>query len=56
MVWSAEGTVYTVLASAPEDVVDDVIAAWPHETPKNGFLARLARGLARVASWFNPFG
>lgn len=56
VVWSAEGTVYTVLASAPEHVVDDVIAAWPHETPNNGFWARIARGLARVGSWFNPFG
>lgn len=56
VVWSAEGTVYTVLANAPDDVVDDVIAAWPHETPDNGFWARIARGLARVGSWFNPFG
>jgi sigma-E factor negative regulatory protein RseB len=56
VVWSADGTVYTVLANAPDDVVDDVVAAWPHEAPDNGFWARLGRGLARVASWFNPFG
>jgi sigma-E factor negative regulatory protein RseB len=56
VVWSAEGTVYTVLANAPDEVVDDVVAAWPHEAPDNGVWARIGRGLARVASWFNPFG
>ena len=55
VVWSARGTVYTVLASAPEDVINDVVAAWPHETPDNGFWARITRGMARVASWLNPF-
>jgi len=56
VVWSADGTVYTVVADAPEDTVEAVIAALPHEHVRTGVVARLERGLGRVASWMNPFG
>jgi sigma-E factor negative regulatory protein RseB len=56
VMWSADGTVYTVLADAPEETVEAVIAALPHEHVETGLLARLQRGLGRVASWMNPFG
>jgi sigma-E factor negative regulatory protein RseB len=55
VVWSADGTVYTVVADAPEETVEAVIAALPHEHVRTGPLARLERGLGRVASWMNPF-
>jgi sigma-E factor negative regulatory protein RseB len=56
VVWSSGGTVYTVVADAPERTVDAVVAALPHSAPGDGPLGRLGRGLDRVASWFNPFG
>ncbi len=58
VLWSAEGTVYTVLADAPSDTVLEVIASMPHDPPRDepGMVDRLGRGLARVASWLNPFG
>ena len=55
VVWSADGTVYTVVADAPERTVDAVVAALPHSAADDGPLGRLGRGLDRVASWFNPF-
>ena len=42
--------------NAPDDVVDNVIAAWPHQTPDNGFWARIAQGIGSGGSSFNPFG
>ncbi len=55
VVWSSGGTVYTVVADAPERTVDAVVAALPHRAAGDGPLGRLGRGLDRVASWFNPF-
>lgn len=55
-VWSSGGTVYTVVADAPERTVDAVVAALPHRGAGDGPLGRLGRGLDRVGSWFNPFG
>jgi sigma-E factor negative regulatory protein RseB len=54
LTWSSRGIVYTVLADAPSQTVDDVIGALPHDTPP-GFWKRMSRGLARLASWVNPF-
>lgn len=55
VVWSADGVVYTVVADAPARTVDaavrSLVLAGPRQT---GPLARLGRGLDRVASWFNP--
>ena len=55
LTWSARGRVFTVLADAPDETVQAVIAALPHEQAENGLLDRLRRGLGRFVSWFNPF-
>jgi sigma-E factor negative regulatory protein RseB len=54
LTWSSRGMVYTVIADAPAQTVDDVIGALPHDTPP-GFWKRMSRGFARLASWVNPF-
>jgi sigma-E factor negative regulatory protein RseB len=54
-VWSARGTVFTLLADAPGEVVEEALAALPHEAGDNGAVPRIQRGMSRVASWFNPF-
>lgn len=57
VVWSADGVVYTVVADAPPEIVEQVVADLPHtEAPQDGMLDRLGRGLVRVGSWVNPFG
>jgi sigma-E factor negative regulatory protein RseB len=52
--WSAGGFVYTLIADAPEQTVDQVVAALPHGTSP-GLIARLIRGLHRLISWVDPF-
>jgi negative regulator of sigma E activity len=52
--WSAGGFVYTVIADAPGQTVDQVVAALPHDT-RPGLVARLMRGLHRLVSWADPF-
>jgi len=54
LTWSSRGMVYTVMADAPSQTVDDVIGVLPHDTPP-GFWKRMSRGFARLASWANPF-
>ena len=54
LTWSSRGMVYTVLADAPAQTVDDVVGVLPHDTPP-GFWKRMSHGLARLASWANPF-
>ena len=54
LTWSSRGIVYTVIADAPAQTVDAVVGALPHDTPP-GFWKRMSRGLARMASWANPF-
>jgi sigma-E factor negative regulatory protein RseB len=54
LTWSSRGIVYTVIADAPAQTVDDVIGVLPHDTPP-GFWKRMSRGFARLASWANPF-
>ena len=57
VVWSAQGTVFTLVADAPASTVDQVVAALPHDPVEDGGRwDRLGRGFERVASWFNPFG
>lgn len=53
--WSAQGVVYTVIADAPPETVDEVVAGLPHDHGI-GFWQRVGRGLSRMGSWFNPFG
>lgn len=55
-VWASGGTVYTVVADAPERTVHRVVAALPHGSDGTDPMDRLGRGLGRVASWFNPLG
>lgn len=55
LAWSAGGYVYTVIADAPPQAITRVIAALPHERD-TGFLDRVARGIRRIGSWFDPFG
>lgn len=57
LVWSAGGTVYTLVADAPERTVDRAVDVL-HDGAGGGggdAMGRLGRGLDRVASWFNPF-
>jgi sigma-E factor negative regulatory protein RseB len=57
VVWSARGTVFTLVADAPPSTVEEVVAALPHDPVEaSGTWHRLGRGFERVASWFNPFG
>jgi sigma-E factor negative regulatory protein RseB len=55
LTWSSRGIVYTVIADAPAPTVDAVVGVLPHDAPP-GFWKRMSRGLARMASWANPFG
>jgi len=52
--WSGRGFVYTVLADAPPQTVDAVVAALPQNAPP-GFWMRMGRGLGRLVSLVNPF-
>jgi len=54
LTWSSHGIVYTVIADAPAQTVDAVVGVLPHDAPP-GFWRRMSRGLARMASWANPF-
>lgn len=55
--WSGAGTVYTLVADAPAQTVDAVVAALPAgAAPAGGLRSRIAHGLARLGSWLNPFG
>ena len=55
MAWSAGGFVYTVIADAPPQAISRVITELPHERD-TGFWDRVARGVGRIGSWFDPFG
>jgi sigma-E factor negative regulatory protein RseB len=54
MTWSSKGMVYTLITDAPVQTVAAVVGTLPHDAPP-GFLSRMSRGLARLASWANPF-
>jgi sigma-E factor negative regulatory protein RseB len=56
LVWAGAERVWTLVSDAPETAVSAAVAALPHaELPDDGVRARLARGLARLGSWLNPF-
>jgi sigma-E factor negative regulatory protein RseB len=55
LTWASHGMVYTVIADAPPQTVAAVVGMLPHDAPP-GFWKRMSRGLARMASWANPFG
>jgi sigma-E factor negative regulatory protein RseB len=52
--WAGRGFVYTMIADAPPRTVEEVVAALPQNSAP-GFLARLGRGLNRLAGLINPF-
>ena len=53
--WSARGFVYTLIADAPDQTLDQVVGMLP-DNARPGFLGRMGRGLGRLISWLNPFG
>lgn len=55
VVWSAEGNVYTLLADAPWETVENVVSVLPQKENRS-WAGRVGHGLARVLSWLNPFG
>ena len=55
VLWSGGGHVITVVADAPAQTIDAVVAALPHPGDGQDGWARVTRGLARVVSWLNPF-
>jgi sigma-E factor negative regulatory protein RseB len=55
-VWSAGGTVYTLIADAPAETMAAALASLPHDRDESGILDRVRRGIGRVGSWLNPFG
>jgi sigma-E factor negative regulatory protein RseB len=56
VVWGGGGRVFTLVTDAPPESLSAAVKALPHDAaPKTGILARVARGLARLASWLNPF-
>lgn len=52
--WAGHGLVYTMIADAPPETVQAVIASLPQNTAP-GFLVRIGRGLDRLAALVNPF-
>lgn len=56
LAWASSGTVYTVVADAPDATVAKVVGALPARTDGPGFWGRLWRGLGRIGHWCNPFG
>ncbi len=52
--WSARGFVYTLIADAPDQTLDQVVGVLPHGG-RPGFLGRMSRGMGRLISWLSPF-
>ena len=52
--WSARGFVYTLIADAPDQTLDQVVSVLPHNGGP-GFFGRMGRGLNRLVSWLDPF-
>ena len=52
--WSARGFVYTLIADAPDQTLDQVVGVLPHNGGP-GFFGRMGRGLRRLVSWLDPF-
>ena len=52
--WAGRGFVYTMVADAPAQTVTQVVGGLP-QSASPGFLGRLGRGLARIASLIVPF-
>ena len=52
--WSARGFVYTLIADAPDQTLDQVVGVLPHNGGP-GFFGRIGRGLSRLVSSLDPF-
>lgn len=55
MVWSGDGTVFTLVSDDPA-VVESAMAVLPAPTSPPSVVERLGNGLRRLGSWLNPFG
>lgn len=53
--WAGHDLVYTMIADAPPQTVEKVLASLPQNSAP-GFLVRIGRGLNRLAALVNPFG
>jgi hypothetical protein len=51
-VWESEGTVFTAVTDAPQQMAGNLISRLPHvdETPAPGVTSRIGHGLTRLAS------
>lgn len=54
LAWAGSGGIYTLIADAPPQTVEQAVAALPRDVPA-GIFARLGRGLERLAELANPF-
>lgn len=54
MVWSGDGKTFTAVSDAPFDQVLAAVQGFPNEVP-GGVVARMQRGVSRVARWLWPF-
>ena len=52
--WSARGFVFTLIADAPDQTLDQVVGVLPHNGGP-GFFGRMGHGLSRLVSWLDPF-
>ena len=52
-VWSGRNRVYTAVADAPDATVARTVETFPHEVASDHFFARVDRGFAKMAAWFN---
>jgi sigma-E factor negative regulatory protein RseB len=55
VVWSAGGTVYTLVTDAPTAAVGTAVRTLPHHGAGDGALDRIQHGFVRIGSWLNPF-
>ncbi len=56
VVWGGGGAVWTLVSDAPSDVVRDAVATLPRDrAERDGVLARLGRGVGRLALALSPF-
>jgi sigma-E factor negative regulatory protein RseB len=55
VVFTGDGTVFTVVADCAQATLDELVGTFPHGEPGPGIATRLGHGLARVGSWLNPF-
>jgi hypothetical protein len=54
LAWSDGTRVWTIVADAPAEVVDSIVAALPHRHVQADYSHRFTRGLRRLGGWLNP--